>query len=93
MKSATLIKSNSESKQLIPANGKYFTLEEMQGFVDGLIEILYLKDGSLMIVNENGLNTNLPINDKATDIRNDNYGKSIYPIVGNVLVTPKDFVR
>ena len=87
----------SKPKSLYPHihefSDKELTLEEMQGFVDGLIEIMYLKDGSLMIVNENGLNTNLPINDKATDIRNDNYGRSIYPIVGNVLVTPKAFVR
>lgn len=37
-----------------PLNGKTFELEEVQKMVEGLIEIVYLSDEQIMIVNETG---------------------------------------
>lgn len=55
------------------------TLEEAQNFVGGYIEIIYLKDGSQMIVNEEGRLFMLPQNKEASLIA----GRCI---VGNVLI-------
>lgn len=48
-----------------PANGKHFSLEELQGLVGGYIEVLYLKNGTIMVINEDGKNLNLPRNERA----------------------------
>ncbi|QDP63905.1 MAG: hypothetical protein Unbinned3992contig1000_19 [Prokaryotic dsDNA virus sp.] len=44
------------------------TLEECQQAVGGLIEAVYLDDGRLMYVNENGLIVGLPVNEMASQI-------------------------
>ena len=43
-------------------------LEECQAAVGGLIEAVYLPDGRLMYVNEEGLLKGLPVNEMASDI-------------------------
>ena len=45
-----------------PKNDRTFELEEMQEIVGGYIEIIRLNDGRIIIVNEDGLNLNLPVN-------------------------------
>jgi len=54
-------------------------LEECQKAVGGLIEAVYLDDGRLMYVNEEGLRKGLPFNAMASDLA----GR---PIVGDVIV-------
>ncbi len=49
-----------------PADGKQFTLQEMQAVVDELIEPVYLPDDRVMIVNEEGWVINLPVNQMAS---------------------------
>lgn len=44
------------------------TLREMQEFVDGRIEIVYLSNGDHLIINEEGLLDGLEFNKEATDI-------------------------
>ena len=44
------------------------TLEDMQEFVDGRIEIVYLSNGDHLIINEEGLLDGLEPNMEATDI-------------------------
>lgn len=56
------------------------TLQEKQNHVGGYIEPIYLKEGSVMYVNEEGLLHNLPSNPLASIIA----GK---PIVGDVIIT------
>lgn len=51
----------------------------LQGKVGGLIEVVYLFDDKQMIVNEEGLIKNLPINEKASIMANRN-------IVGDVVI-------
>ena len=43
-----------EFVEISPENGKEFRLDEAQKKVDGLIEIVYLNDMQIMIINEEG---------------------------------------
>jgi len=74
------IKTNGEKTEVVPLNSKTFSLEELQKFVDGPIEILLTKDQQTMIVNEEGRLRNLPVNMEATSLIKGHI------IVGNVLV-------
>ncbi len=40
--------------EITPKDGRAFALAEVQGYVDGLIEIVRLNNGQIMIVNEEG---------------------------------------
>ena len=75
-----------------PDNGEDFKLEELQGYVEGLIEIVDLNDGRIMVVNEEGLNEGLPVNPLATAIFQECTGVADY-IVGNVIICDNDEVR
>lgn len=68
-----------------PKNGRDFSLEELQGYVEGLIDIVSLYDGRLMVVNDEGLINGLPINPLATAIFQNATGTNDY-ILGNVLI-------
>jgi len=67
--------------------GKYYTLEQMQEIVGGLIEMMSLPDGRHMILNEEGKLTSLPLNLMATALAGTSgvLGPSDY-IAGDVLV-------
>lgn len=51
---AYLIKENGEICQIKPGNGTDFVLEEVQGYVAGLIEVVRLNNRQIMIVDEEG---------------------------------------
>ena len=71
-----------------PKDGKHFSLEELYEFTNGgPIEIVGTRDGRLMILNEEGRLTGLPLNKKATEL----YGRNV--IVGDVLVCDKDYIE
>ena len=72
-----------------PEDGKEFTLEELQGYVGGYIELIYLRDGRIMVVNEEGKLDELPLNSTATEI----YGSQNDYVVGNVLVTDPKYIN
>jgi Zn finger protein HypA/HybF involved in hydrogenase expression len=62
---ATLIKPDGATSQVLPANGEAFTLEELQAFVGGYIEMILV--GSLLyLFNEEGKLLDLPVNTAAT---------------------------
>ena len=63
---ATLYKTNGEVIEVFPANSERFTLEEMQGYVGGLIEFINLRTGGSLVVNEEGKVLGLPRNDLAS---------------------------
>lgn len=74
-----------------PKDGKSFTLDELQGFVGGNIEIVQTKnDNEVMVINEEGKLKGLPVNIIATK-------RYIYgdhdKIVGDVLLADKHLVR
>ena len=62
---AKYYKTDGTMTEQFPANGKKFTLEEMQKAVGGYIEFLELPDGSALVCNEDGLGS-LPYNLLAT---------------------------
>lgn len=74
---------------ILPNNNKHFNLSELQSIVEGYIEIVYLKDGRLMIINEEG-KFGLTRNQEATKLFNSRNGDYIS---GNVLVTTKNFIH
>ena len=85
---ATLIKADETSTEVKPKNNKkHFSLEELQKFVGGYIQIANTTDGRLMIMNEEGRLNGLPFNKIATDL----YRNSV--IVGDVLVCKQNEVK
>ena len=75
-----------------PKNGRTFELEEMQKIVGGYIELVRLNDGRIIVVNEDGLNLNLPVNIDATNILRRDHSTAQY-IVGNAIVCDADMVE
>ena len=51
-----------------PANGNDFKLSELRSVVGGYIEVVALRDGLMMVVNEEGKLQNLPVNYNATTV-------------------------
>lgn len=85
----TLITPDGSLKE-ITFKGNLVSLKEMQDCVEGYIEMVWLKDGKILIVNEEGKINGLPVNDQASIIVND---QGIYDIiVGNALLIESKFV-
>jgi hypothetical protein len=87
---AKLIKQNGETFDVEPNNGTDYNLKELEKFVGGYIEILYLSDKLIMIVNDEGAYDKKP-NKVATDIY-----RMIHPgfiIFGDVLICKKEEVK
>lgn len=83
---ATLIKTNGEITEVKPKNNKCFSLEELQEFVDGYIEIFWIND-KRWVVNEEGLLDDLPENLMATKMLREVVSYPTQVLVGNVLIT------
>lgn len=83
-----LIKTNGETQEVKPKNGKEFSLEELQGFVGGYIEKLNVngKKVKKIIMNEEGLLMKLQPNNTVTDLLSKEFGREVKTIVGDVLV-------
>ena len=64
---ALLIRADGTEQEVHPANGKRFSLEELQGFVGGLVELIDVGEG-IMWINEEGKLINLPYNEGATGL-------------------------
>lgn len=92
-KGALILKTDGSVQKVQPANGSDFTLEELQGFVEGLIEIIDIGSDMIMVVNEEGKGV-LELNKKATVIAKAR--SAILPhdyIAGNALMCPSDMVQ
>jgi len=66
--------TTKSKKEIHPADHKKFTLNELQSYVCGYIELIDLYDKTetdtvhnVMIVNEDGITSDMPINDLATE--------------------------
>lgn len=87
------IKEDGTINQIVPKNGTDFSLEELQKAVDGLIEIVNLKNGEIMVVNEEGKFTK-QLNPCATFIAH--MHKAIAAndyIAGDVVFCPSEMVK
>ena len=70
------------------------SLEDMQEFVGGRIEIIFLSNGDHLVINEEGLLDGLPINQKATNIWWNDLGldrsgidiQRVPPLVGDIIL-------
>lgn len=56
---SVIIKPTGEELPTTPKDGKCFTLEELQTIVGGYIEIVQLKHGLVIVVNEDGISKEL----------------------------------
>lgn len=85
---AIYIKSIGEPKKVAPKNGKKFSYDELRDMVGGYIEIIFLTDDKLMVVNEEGKLIGLETNLIATRIFRTIKNTTDY-IVGDALVCPR----
>ena len=88
---AKLILTDGTVKDVFPENGTHFSLKELQSFVEGYIEIVFLGD-DIMVVNEEGKLNGLPYNVAATDYMKANSRYDDF-IVGNALVCKRSEVK
>ena len=91
-KSAKIIYTDKEAEDYTPKNGKTFALTEMQEIIGGYIESIRLNDGRVIIVNEDGLSLNLPVNIEATNILRRDHSTTEY-IVGTAIVCDADMIE
>jgi len=88
-----LITPEASVTEFVPANGRDFTLEELQKGVEGCIEIIDLTEKTIMVVNEDGKGRLYP-NMMATVIAKGCH--AIFPhdyIAGNAVMCPSDMVK
>jgi hypothetical protein len=84
-----ILKSNGEQVEVAP-KGKHFSLAEMQEIVGGNIEMVFLKNNMIMVVNEEGKLFNLPMNFMATLLMKE-FSNDF--VVGDVLITSRTLVN
>lgn len=91
---ATILYADNTCTDVRPKNGKDFKLEELSKIVGGYIEIVNLRNGKILVINEEGKLENLPENAPATNIARhagviftDDY------IVGDVLYCDENQVK
>lgn len=76
-----------------PSNGNTFSLSEMQSFVNGIVELKTIsKHKVYMLINEEGKLLNLPDNDAATLLFQEEYGKGDC-IVGDVAIIQYEEIK
>lgn len=90
---AKLYKTTGEIIDVVPENGKYFSLIEMQTFVGGYIEILRLNNGTVMVLDEEGKLKQKSLNLKANEVFQEVFKLSNDYIVGDVLICDRKLVR
>lgn len=89
---AMVITTGGAIKEVAPANNHDFSLEELQKFVGGYIEIISLSESQIMVLNEEGKLNNLPYNEEATKLFQKAYKTNDF-IVGDVLVCDSEMVQ
>ena len=89
---AQIIKSNGETKTVEPKNGTDFKLEELQAIVGGYVQIAYLRDDEIMVMDDEGKLKEKDLNLQAS-LR---YRRDVNPydsIVGDVLICKTNQVK
>ncbi len=86
---ATLLKADGMVSEVKPANGRKFTLEEVQKLVGGYVQMVDNGDGTRLLCNEDGKVHNLPPNAAATAIYK--YGRQDHIVGDVVIVTRREF--
>lgn len=86
------VKADGDFRVVFPANGRKFSLGELQFYVGGNIEIVHVGKGKVFVVNEEGKLKNLPLNPLATEDYRRCLNTEDY-IVGNVLMCDENDIE
>jgi hypothetical protein len=93
---ALLYTTDLSVTRIQPANGRYFTLEEMQRVVGGRIEIIPLDreglEDRLLVIHEEGKLISLPLNMLATLEWIRYYGETDF-VSGDAIICQPDLIR
>ncbi len=89
---AQIIKTNGAVIETKPKNGTDFQLDELQSIVGGYIEVVSLRDGRLIVCDEEGKLKGKERNNKATDILHSVFHNNDF-MVGDVLVCNEDQIK
>ena len=89
---AQIIKSNGETKTVEPKNGTDFKLEELQAIVGGYIQIAYLRDDEIMVMDDEGKLKEKDLNLQAS-LRNRRDVNPYDSVVGDVLICKTNQVK
>ncbi len=90
---AILIKPDGSATEVNPRNGETFSLDELQEYVEGWIQVIYMKDGRPLVLNEESKLLELKMNARATLIAR-NAGIADWDhIAGNALLCEKGEVE
>jgi hypothetical protein len=89
---AQVIKSSGEVIETKPNNGTDFSLEELQAIVGGYIEVVSLRDGRLIVCDEEGKLKGKDFNTRATYILQAAMPTHDF-VVGDVLVCDADEIK
>lgn len=87
---AKLIKPDGTISEIKPLKGNHFTLEELQGYIHGYIELVSTKDGKQMYIDEEGKIKKLDLNEKATMLYS---GADFDCIFGTAIVCDNDEIE
>jgi hypothetical protein len=87
------ISASGKTANIYPTLGGTFSLEELQQYVGGMIEIVALDDGRVMVLNEEGKLLNLPYNAIATELFNQGGRMWWEPIAGDVVVCEPEYLE
>lgn len=97
-KIAIHVKIDGTVTDVLPKDGKYFTLDELKGFVGGgWIQCVPLPDGKTMVLDDEGKLNGLLANPKATEVWKQYYPIGQFPlnndelVVGDALFADDDF--
>lgn len=86
-----LIYPNGTVETVTPENGQYYSLAELNKFVEGYIELVPISSTQYAVINEEGKLLNLPVNRLATL----DYSYALWAndyFVGNVLICDKNHI-
>lgn len=65
---ATIYYTDGATKEVLPANGTDFSLNEVRDIVGGYVEVVHLPDGRIILINEEGKLEGLSRNEQATQL-------------------------
>ena len=87
---ATLIPPGRAPEFITPANGRTFSLPELQALVGGYIEALRTEDGGWLFINEDGKRLRLVPNPVATEFMRNRLRPDDYIVGPAVVCSPQE---
>jgi len=89
---ATMVTVDGEFIDVVPSNGKFFEVEELQEMVGGDFQAIQISKNEYVLVNEEGLIEDLPINKPICHYISQNYKVRTFYVLGTgVIVNNKEF--